>query len=183
MTIILSYYKCRDDWKDEGKHLQRWYAGMLEKKCGELKKQYPRQWRAVAEGVAGLEEVEKKAARDFDRAINCSGKMLSELFVCEEDFWSDSLRTLGYEIGRFIYLMDAAMDYEKDGKKGSYNPLVYMSKKPKEMKEIMEIPLGNAMRIFEKLPLVQDASLMRHILYGGVWQQYYAKFPGKEQKR
>lgn len=38
MTIILSYYKCRDDWKDEGKHLQRWYAGMLEKKCGELKK-------------------------------------------------------------------------------------------------------------------------------------------------
>ena len=39
MTIILSYYKCRDDWKDEGKHLQRWYAGMLEKKCGELKKQ------------------------------------------------------------------------------------------------------------------------------------------------
>lgn len=183
MTIILSYYKCRDDWKDEGKHLQRWYAGMLEKKCGELKKQYPRQWRAVAEGIAGLEEVEKKAARDFDRAINCSGKMLSELFVCEEDFWSDSLRTLGYEIGRFIYLMDAAMDYEKDGKKGSYNPLFYMGKKPEEMKEIMEIPLGNAMRIFEKLPLVQDVSLMRHILYGGVWQQYYAKFPGKEQKR
>ena len=59
--------------KEEGKHLQRWYAGMLEKKCGELKKQYPRQWKAVAERTAGLEEVEKKAARDFDRAINSPG--------------------------------------------------------------------------------------------------------------
>ena len=36
----------------------------------------------------------------------------------------------------------------------------------------MEIPLGNAMRIFEKLPLIQDAALMRHILYRGVWQQH-----------
>ena len=66
--------------------------------------------------VSGLEAVEKKAAREFDRAINCSGQMLSELFVCGEDFWSDSLRTFGCEIGRFIYLMDASMDYEKDKK-------------------------------------------------------------------
>ena len=172
MTIILPYYKCRDDWEDEGKRVQRWYARSLEKKCEELKMRYPRQWRAVAEGTAGLEAVEKKAAREFDRAINCSGQMLSELFVCGEDFWSDSLRTFGCEIGRFIYLMDAAMDYEKDEKKGNYNPLFYMRRKPEDMRELMEIPLGNAMRIFEKLPLIQDAALMRHILYRGVWQQH-----------
>ena len=39
---------------------------------------------------------------------------------------------------------------------------------------------GNAMEVFEKLPLVQDEHLLRNILYGGVWQQYYAKIRGKE---
>ena len=105
--------------------------------------------------------------------------MLSELFVYEEDFWSNSLRAFGYELGRFIYLMDAAMDYKKDMKTGNYNPLFEMKKKPEEMEPILGLPLGNAMEVFEKLPLVQDEHLLRNILYGGVWQQYYAKIRGK----
>ena len=47
------------------------------------------------------------------------------------------------------------------------------------MQEILEIPIGNAVRIFEKLPLLQDVHLMRNILYGGVWQQYFTKYQRK----
>ena len=77
--------------------------------------------------------------------------------------------------------MDAAMDYKKDMKTGNYNPLFEMKKKPEEMEPILGLPLGNAMEVFEKLPLVQDEHLLRNILYGGVWQQYYAKIRGKEK--
>ena len=87
----------------------------------------------------------------------------------------------GTELGKFIYLMDAAMDYKKDLKTGNYNPVAEMKKKPEEMEPILGMPLGNAMEIFEKLPLVQDENLLRNILYGGVWQQYYAKMHGKEK--
>ena len=116
-----------------------------------------------------------------DQAINCSGRMLSELFVWEEDFWSNSLRTFGYELGRFIYLMDATLDYKRDLRNRNYNPLFGMGKQPEEMEAALSLPLGNAMEVFEKLPLVQDAHLLRNILYGGVWQQYYAKMRGKEK--
>ena len=71
------------------------------------------------------------------------------------------------------------MDYEKDKKKQNYNPLFHMKKHPEEMQEILEIPIGNAVRIFEKLPLLQDVHLMRNILYGGVWQQYFTKYQRK----
>lgn len=181
MTILLSYYKCMDDWQDEHKRTKYQYAKYLKEDFEQVKSRYPRQSAAVAEAVRSLGEIEKTRGAVPDDAVNCSGKMLSELYVYEEDFWSNSLRKFGYELGRFIYLMDAAMDYKKDLKNGNYNPLVGMHKKPEEMEELLTGAIGNATHQFEKLPLIQDEHLLKNILYGGVWQQYYAKILGKEK--
>lgn len=180
MTVALTYFKCLDDWKDEKKLGQRLYGNILEKEYLKVAEKYPRQCRAISESIEELSKVEKGDLGNPDRAVNCSGKMLSELFVYREDFWSDSLRAFGFELGRFIYLIDAAMDYKEDIKKQNYNPLISLGKKPEDAEEILKMPLGNAVRIFEKLPLVQDLHLLRNILYGGVWQQYYGKFRRKE---
>ena len=50
-----------------------------------------------------------------------------------------------------------------------------MQKKPEEMEAVLTMAIGNATHQFEKLPLVQDEHLLKNILYGGVWQQYYAR--------
>ena len=60
--------------------------------------------------------------------------------------------------------------------------MIKMQKKPEEMESIMTVAIGRATEQFEKLPIVQDAHLIRNILYGGVWQQYYAMLHGKEKK-
>ncbi|MDO4338530.1 MAG: DUF5685 family protein [Eubacteriales bacterium] len=181
MTIALSYYKCLDDWQDEHKHLQRHYAEKIEKNYQDVKARCPRQCKAIETEIARLSEIEKSASSLPDDAVNCFGRLMSELFVYEEDFWSSSLRTFGYELGRFIYLMDATMDYNKDLKKGNYNPLVSMGKNPEEMEDFLTMIIGRAAYQFEKLPLVQDSHLLRNILYGGVWQQYYARKARKER--
>lgn len=181
MTVALAYYKALDDWKDEKKAGKRWYGDKLKKAYDEVEKAYPRQCKAITDSLQELDFIEQAPGANADQAINCSGKMLSELFVYEEDFWSNSLRVFGYELGRFIYLMDATMDYKKDMKTGNYNPLFEMKIKPEEMEPVLGLPLGNAMEVFEKLPLVQDEHLLRDILYGGIWQQYYAKIRGKEK--
>lgn len=182
ITVALAYYKCRDDWEDERKHLSKGYGKILEKGYREVRQKYPRQCRRIAESIKELSEIEKSAGSLPDEAINCSGKMLSEIFVYEEDFWSGILRSFGYELGRFVYLMDAAVDYKEDIKKGNYNPLVKMNKKPDEVKDILMMEIGNAAGQFEKLPILQDDHLIRNILYGGVWQKYYASGCGKEKK-
>lgn len=180
MTVALSFHKCLDDWADEKRVGKKMYGKLLEKHYREVKERYRRQCTAIEEGLRELSMLEKETPEEVDRALNCSGKMLSEVFVYREDFWSRSLREFGYALGRFIYLMDAAMDYEKDRKKGSYNPLFYMGKQPAEAEELLTMLIGDATQIFEKLPLVQDTHLLGNILYGGVWQQYDAKI--KENK-
>ncbi len=180
LTIALSYYKCLDDWNDEHNRASYSYAKLLKEKFSQVKEKYPRQCMAIAANIRELNRIEKDVTSLPDDAINCSGRMLSELFVYKDDFWSGSLRTIGYEIGKFVYLMDAVMDYKKDQKKQNYNPLDKMKKRPEEMEQILTMTIGKATEEFEKLPIVKDIHLIRNILYGGVWQQYYLKIAGKE---
>jgi hypothetical protein len=182
ITVALAYHKCLDDWQDEHKKLQRQYAQLLEDDYKKVKSYYPRQCVAIENGISELNKIEKLPYSLADEAINCFGRLMSELFVVEEDFWSNSLRSFGYSLGRFIYLMDATMDYSKDKKTGNYNPLNSMGKKPCEMEELLSMIIGEATAEFEKLPLVQDAHMLKNILYGGVWQKYYAKIRGGKER-
>ena len=182
MTVALTYHKALDDWNDERKFVSLRYSKLLENSYQKVKKKYPRQCESIEKSLWQQNLVEKDSMASPDDAINYSGLMLKELFVYKEDFWSNCLRSFGYELGRFIYLMDAAMDYEKDFKKNNYNPLFKMNKKPEEIKDLLEMIIGNATLEFEKLPIVQDENLLRNILYGGVWQQYYEKLREKERK-
>ncbi len=182
MTILLTYYKCLDDWNDERKHTSRTFGRILKKDYDRLKEMYPRQCKAVEESLKRLSDIEKDENSIPDDAVNCSGQMLAELFVFKDDFWAKTLRSFGYELGRFIYLMDVALDYEDDIKKGNYNPLIRLNKKPEEMEEILSMTIGNAVALYEKLPIVQDEQILSNVLYRGVWQQYYAKVIGKEEK-
>lgn len=182
MTILLAYYKCIDDWQDEKKVSGMLYGKLLQKDMERIKREYPRQEKCVRKSLQRLGEIEKSHTSLPDEAVNYSGLMLSEIFVYKEDFWADSLRKLGYELGRFIYLMDAALDYEKDKKDNNYNPLFHMSKKPIEIEDILMQSIGNAAMQFEKLPIEQDINIMRNIIYSGVWLRYNGSVKGKEEK-
>ena len=62
--------------------------------------------------------------------------------------------------------------WSMDQRKGAYNPLKALSQQPgyeEEMKEIFELLLAQCAQSFERLPCVEDADLLRNILYSGVW--------------
>ncbi len=181
MTVAMAYYKCRDDWADSRSVSGIVGSTFLKRAVKKVQKRYPRQCQVIEKGLARLAEVEKQTDSIIDEAVNASGLMLSEVFVYKEDFWSNILRQFGYELGRFIYLMDAAVDFDKDKKKGNYNPIVLTGKTPQEMEPYLEMAIGNAAAIYEQLPMVQDEHLIRNILYGGVWQKYNAKIYGEEK--
>ncbi len=43
------------------------------------------------------------------------------------------------------------------------------------MREIFELLLAHCAQSFERLPCVEDADLLRNILYSGVWLKYNCK--------
>ena len=172
MTVALSCFKCMDDWKDEKKTSRRMYAAMLASSYEKVKAQYPKQCGCIEKEIAELADIEAGKNENPDTAANCFGRLMESVFVKEKDHWEGYLRQIGYHMGRYIYLADAAVDYETDKKKGRYNPLASLTSTPAEMRPVLMNVLGEASVAFEHLPLCQDVHLLRNILYSGLWIKY-----------
>lgn len=180
LTIALTYYKCLDDWQDEHQWLKRGYAGLLKSAYAKVKTRLPRQCEMIQACMQDLNRIEN-AKGSPDEATQAFGRLMGECFVESDDLWSGMLRQLGSQLGHFIYLMDALMDYDEDIKKGTYNPLVVLGAKPHQLPEALNIYMGMAADVFERLPLVQDLHLLRSIVYNGVWQKYQARLAKQER--
>jgi len=172
MTVALSYFKCMDDWKDEKKSSRRVYATVLSSAYENVKSQYPNQCGCIESCIASLSDMEHGNIKVPDSAANCFGKLLEVVFVPEKDHWEPYLRQIGYHMGRYIYLADAAVDYDKDLKKHRYNPMRTLTSTPEEMRPVLMNVLGEASAAFEHLPLCQDVNLLRNIMYSGLWSKY-----------
>jgi len=116
-----------------------------------------------------ISDIEKSLALDPDGAAKSFGRLMAGVFVMEDDHWSPYLQKIGYGLGRYIYLADAAVDLRHDIKAGSYNPLKSISGGIESIQTPLKIMLGEASEAFEVLPLLQDIGLLRNILYSGVW--------------
>ena len=182
MTIALTYHKCRDDWRDDRSVPAAAFAALLKKRYEAVKAQWPRQCGAIEQAMAEQADIERRRDETPDAAPNCFGRLMAALFVMQADFWSGALGAFGYSLGRFIYMLDAVCDAEKDRKSGSYNPVVLMDKRPEEMRGILENLLGDASVAFERLPLVEDEGILRNILYSGLWQGYNEHLHRLEKK-
>lgn len=179
LSVALAYHKCLDDWNDDRSARARAYAKMLERPYGAVKMRLPRQCAAIEEGLADIARIEQAPDSPPDAGANRFGALLGELFVCEEDIWSDALRQFGGQLGRFVYFMDAACDLERDRRTGSYNPLSSLDMTKDDVDTALATFAGRATAQFEKLPLEQDLHLLRSVLYSGIWQKRNAQ----EQKR
>ncbi len=171
MNVALGYYNFLDDWEDDGKYSAKVLAGQFGKHLPEIAGRYPRQCRAIEDCIRQLSELEKAGCANPDEPASCFGRLMGELLTYEEDLWAQHLRQMGFYLGRFIYLLDAALDYDKDEKKGKYNPYLAMGtgKDWDRWEEYLVLTMGRCTESFEKLPLVQDKPLLDNILYSGVW--------------
>lgn len=183
MNVALSYYNCLDDWEDDRKYSAKLLAGQFGKHLPEIETRYPRQCSAIAACIGQLSELEKAGCANPDEPASCFGNLMGELLTYEEDLWAPTLRQMGFYLGRFIYLLDAALDYDKDEKKKKYNPYLAMGtgKDWPRWEEYLMLTMGRCTGNFEKLPLVQDKSLLDNILYSGIWM--HVKRKGQKENR
>lgn len=181
MTVALTYFNCLDDWKDEHRVYQKCYASSLASKYKNVKEMYPRQCETIERELGILSDIENKKSENPDEAANSFGRLMASLFMPVNDNWTEYLGKIGYGLGKFIYIADAAVDYDKDLKKNNYNPLVSLEEKPEDMRPILKQLLGDVSEVFEMLPLVQDIGLLRNILYSGLWVKFNNEM--KRQKK
>ena len=179
MNAALAYFNCRDDWNDDRNPLSLAEAAALKAAYRAASQRWPVQCRAMEECMAAIRAVEEANDPNPDAAAACFGRLMGILFTPERDsLWSDRLRAFGEALGRFIYMMDACVDSEKDRRRGSYNPLLAMpgdGMTEQEQRMMLKMLIGRCTAEFERLPLVQDVEILRSVLYSGVWKQYAAR--------
>ncbi len=123
LNTLLAYYKYTDDIADEGRGRgKRW---LFKKGYKRAKKAYPEIERIVKSRLAEQERTEKEKTASIDRAADATANMLADFsdYALDEKK-SAYTRNLFYALGKWIYLIDALDDYDKDLKKGAYNPFV-----------------------------------------------------------
>ena len=177
MNVALAYWKCVDDWQDDRKQVSRWISNRLEKSCIEIAREYPRQWKAMEKCMTELAGMEGLGCPDIDRIAACFGELMAQLLVFREDHWKNLLLQMGDGLGRFVYYMDAAVDLDRDRKKGSYNPWLTDTATYTHgyIENILVLLLDSTARYYEALPLIRDKDILDNILYSGVWVNYRNK--------
>ncbi|MCR4842123.1 MAG: DUF5685 family protein [Eubacterium sp.] len=178
MNILLSYQNFADDYRDEGSARKRFLMKMFRKDYERIFAAYPRQGRAIEKCMRELWEAEERHEDNIDVVAGITGEMLAEIFVWKEKgMWANELRNMGFYMGKFIYLMDAYEDVEKDCRNGNYNVLAKTYRNDREefdtfSRLLLTSMLGECAKTFERMPVVLHASIIRNILYSGIWTRF-----------
>ena len=184
MNLLLSYHNLEDDWLDDRNALSLAASRLLRREYLKSAAEYPRQVKAIRRYLRDLHRVEEEKNPSIDCAASLTGYLLGEIFVCQEDVWQEELRSMGLYLGRFIYLMDAWEDKERDRKSGDYNPFLLQKEAftEDEAFRILAEAAASAARAFEKLPVLEHVDILRNIMYSGIWVRYRAEKADKEKK-
>lgn len=175
MCVLLSYYKCLDDWNDEHK-ISAWFTkNLLKPKAKKVAARYPDKAAFIEKKMNMLTIVESAKNLPLDKVAKVFGEILAEVFVYRDDYWKEDLYKIGFFLGKYIYLLDAYEDVEKDIKSGDYNPFKEISNGEnfdEQVLNLLMLMIGECTDAFERLPLVENVEILRNILYSGVWVRY-----------
>jgi len=179
MNLLLAYHQQLDDWQDEGSRGALLKARALGRRAQALDTRYPRQVAAIHRGLAALKEMEDNYETNPDLPAAAIGDILGEVFVRDDHPLAEALYAFGNRLGRFIYLMDAAVDLKDDLNKERYNPLITVP--TQRHLPLLELLMADCVHTFSELPILRDRELMENILYSGVWTRFPKRGQGETQ--
>lgn len=137
LNCVLAYYKVNDDVMDDGKGRIRLKLFGKGKRMAD--KKFPQMSKIVSECCAELNALEKAGCDGIDRVAEPSARMIAELSTLAlGDKACAGTEKLFYYLGKWIYLIDALDDYDKDVKKGNYNVLYLFYGKVPTLKELLK---------------------------------------------
>ena len=169
MNILLTYYQCLDDWKDEKNGRKRRFAKSLKKRAFKVMEKYPEKAGNIEKELKKLGEYENAGEENIDLTAGCFGRIMSELFLLRKDEWQGYLEKMGFFLGKYVYILDAFCDYEEDIRKNRFNALKGVGNDRETIKEILTLTMSECTRNYEMLPIVENNDILQNILYSGVW--------------
>jgi len=183
INIILAYYNLEDKQRDEASVVSASALVMLKRAFCRLRKQYRDKCEFIESQLNELLRLEKEKCPSMDMAAEPFARLMEEVTAYEPvcaGSREEILRWIGYNLGKWIYLMDAFDDIEKDIRNGNYNPLVcqfgYENQSVSEFRQqirdkvefTLVYSLNEISKAFELLDIKANKGILENIIYMGM---------------
>ncbi len=179
MNIALAYYKYLDDKKDDGSVSASLKAKLFGEETEKIRNKYPEKCEVIVSCLDELEKIEKADVLIPDIPADVFGRLLGNVFSFEDTAYKSYLYDFGYALGKYIFVLDAAVDLKNDIKRKKYNPLIRYSFKDTDA--ILEMIMAECVEKYKALPVKQDNDIIENILFSGVWTRYNSQMKGKNK--
>lgn len=193
VSVIMTYYKLTDTIEDSGFFkgtAARILRFLFRRNYRKAAKAYPE----IDEDCRNMMQCQQKAEQSdsgIDRAADPTAVMLSDLCqrLSEQEETRKILGMFGYHLGRWIYIMDAADDLERDLKSGNYNPFRQHLRETDEAtmlycNDVLNMTVSQLILAYDLLELTAYKEILDNIIYHGLsFQQKYHLFAKKKDKK
>lgn len=173
-AVLLTYYKIRDNiadsrpWHRVWLYPLLWAATPMKRRAGKLRP-------ALAEKVAAYAAAQKAVEHSDTLSVDAAAAPTAELmaWLCEGGEGEElaTRRRFGYCLGRWVYLIDAADDFEDDRKRGSFNPFLPNEQggAPTEyMRQTLNLCLSECLTAYHLLNRYRFDEILQNILQFGM---------------
>lgn len=177
MNILLSNRKLIDDFNDEKNYLKLFFSKLIKARNISIKAK--EKLEIIDSCLKELSMLEKAKCNNIDETSDCFARLTSGLFSNTEDSTGRILDSMGYNIGKWIYIMDAYDDLLDDIRDGKYNPFIYSfeyKKEPEDFKKsiknnvefVLLKCLDEISKGFELLDIKKNRGIIENIVYLGM---------------
>ena len=201
LSVIMTYYKIRDDIVDShfwGRIRAYCMLPLVSRSFKRASRKEPVLQQAAAEMMVQQGRAEQQKEISLDMCAEPMAQMLAVVFEHlepEEEKTRRILHQFGYFLGRWIYLIDAADDLEKDIKKKAFNPFAVKFSLNRDSteeqladvraycNEVLNSSLSQAIAAVQLLTFQRFESILMNIITQGLpGMQEEMLFHKKEQK-
>ncbi|MFD3155817.1 DUF5685 family protein [Haloimpatiens sp. FM7330] len=196
-NIILSYYKLVDDFNDDKNIFSKYLSSILKKYFKRIPENLKCKETFIQDKLKELYYIENnphnKTLDEFCHPFSdLTGFIISEYF--EEVSFKDDLYWLGYNLGKWIYLIDAFDDLENDMCKNKFNPInsalnnnnMIFEKFSKDIEKRIDFTLvrcaQQCSQHLNNLPLNKNKELLHNILNYGLMEKMDTVFKRSDFK-
>lgn len=172
MNILLAYLKICDDVADDKKVTDFIKKAVLKNKAKNVERKHLEIANKIRINLKRLTELEKEKSPSLDMTADCFAKMLEAVFAPDciglDGETQKILAWMGYNIGRWVYIIDAYADIKKDKKSGSYNPFLCGEIDKTATSETLYYTLANIANTYDLLKVYRNDGLIRNFLFSGL---------------
>lgn len=195
-NVLLTYYKLLDNFEDDKSLKSKIYASVLKiylKKSPNYNSENSKRISEILKTLSMEEQASKGKSLDelSHHFADLTGCILAA-YEKNKDY-EDSLYKLGYNLGKWIYIIDAYDDLERDMKESKFNAinstfnsenLTYkeLATLVKErIKFLLSMCGAGCIENLNKLPIKRNYDLLYNILQYGLMEKMDKVFNGKEE--